>query len=75
MKWYESILNGLKSINNQIENDTWDYLANDMPIDDLEIVYKGVKVNIPLELAEMNDFTQGTIKELIELVNNLYVER
>lgn len=75
MKWYESILNGLKSINNQIENDTWDYLANDKPIDDLEIVYKGVKVNIPLELAEMNDFTQGTIKELIELVNDLYVER
>lgn len=75
MKWYESILNGLKSINNQIKHDTWDYLENDKPIDDLEIIYKGVKVNIPLELAEMNDFIQGTIKELIELVNDLYVER
>ena len=75
MKWYESILNGLKSINNHIENDTWEYLENDKAIPDLEIVYKGIKVNVPLELAEMNDFAQGTINELIELVNDLYVER
>ena len=75
MKWYESMINGLKSINNQIENDTWEYLENDKPISDLQIVYKGVKVNIPLELAEINDFAQGTINELIELVNDSYVER
>lgn len=73
--WYESLLSNSESITNQIEHDTWDYLENDKPIDDLEIIYKGVKVNIPLELAEMNDFIQGTIKELIELVNDLYVER
>ena len=74
MKWYEILITGLKSLKNCIESDTWEYLENDKPISDLHIEYNGIKVDIPLELAETNEYIQASIKELIDLVNDTYIE-
>ena len=73
MKWYAELINGLKSIQNRIENDTWEYLENDNPIPDIHIEYRGMKVDIPLELAEMNNEIQAELQTLIDLVKDVYV--
>lgn len=73
MKWYAELINGLKSIQNNIENDTWEYLENNKPIPDIHIEYKGMKVDIPLELAEMNNEIQAELQTLIDLVKDVYV--
>lgn len=73
MKWYAELINGLKSIQNNIENDTWEYLENDNPIPDIHIEYKGMKVDIPLELAEINNEIQAELQTLIDLTKDTYV--
>ena len=73
MKWYAELINGLKSIQNSIENDTWEYLENDKPIPDIHIEYRGMKVDIPLELAEMNNEIQAELQTLVDLTKDTYV--
>ena len=62
---WSDVINELKSIVNQIENDTGEYLENDTPMSPLTIKYKGKEVDFPMDISYINEYFHGTLEELI----------
>ena len=75
-EWYIELLENLKAIQNQIEVDTYEYLESNFEksIPTLTIEYNGKKAEIPIDLADINGQVQYYIADLIELVNECYVD-
>ena len=72
------LYNALIYLQHKIENDTDTYLKSDFVnansiLPDITIKYKDVSIDIPLELAESNDFIQGTIIDLKALIEEMYL--
>ena len=72
------LYNALTYLKNKIQNDTDDYLESDFVnvnsiLPDITIKYKDVTIDIPLDLAESNDFIQGTIIDLKALIKEMYL--
>ena len=72
------LYNALTYLKNKIQNDTDDYLESDFVnvnsiLPDITIKYKDVTIDIPLDLAESNDFIQGTIIDLKALIEEMYL--
>lgn len=72
------LYNALIYLQHKIENDTDTYLESDFVnvnsiLPDITIKYKDVSIDIPLDLAESNDFIQGTIIDLKTLIKEMYL--
>lgn len=62
----------LRSIRNLIINDTDNYLENDTPMPYFTIEYHGVRVDMVLELADLNEYITGFINETIDFIEDTY---
>lgn len=64
----------LKEMQQLIESDTWEYLESntEKDIPDFHIEYRGHKIDIPLDLAESNDFIQEMLIELSDMIIENY---
>lgn len=62
----------LRSIRNLIIDDTDNYLENDKPMPYFTIEYHGVKVDLIMELADINEYITGFINETIDFIEDTY---
>lgn len=72
-EWIKPILTNLKSIKNLITNDTSRFLDSCMEssIPKISIKYHGVQADIPMDLADTNQYMEGFIDELIEFMKEV----
>lgn len=72
-EWVKPILTNLKSIKNLIASDTSRFLDSNMEceIPEISIKYHGVQADIPMELADTNQYMDGFIDELIEFLKEV----
>lgn len=70
------LYNALIYLSQKIHNDTWDFLESDFDstiLPNITIKYKNVSIDIPMDLAETNNFISDAIDELRELIKEEYL--
>lgn len=64
----------LKEMQQLIDTDTWEYLESNAEknIPNFHVEYRGHKIDIPLDLAESNEFIQKMLIDLADMIIEEY---